>query len=546
MKKIIFLSFFLLISSFLSAQTFVVDSAGFLDSTEVLRLEKKLIEFEQRTGNEIAIRLISSLEGETIEEYANKLFNELGIGKAGQDNGILILASRNDRKIRIEVGYGLEAQVTDLLAKHIIDEAISPNFKIEYYFQALWKATDILFGLIEGSQQEINNSFLVSDYAVDISQNKYLSYNELEKLNKLLKELNQDTSKAPIIFRMEEGQNIYGEQTYFYLEELYRSILQKNYYIKAPILVYLNLDISKEGKMVGKFSEFEIVYDSTTYQRFMDRKVYPDDWDLVDLNLHPTSMDMIQVIKSAYIDNQNLYPGIEGLFMVLAGLRDKTSSYDEVFFIQEDLLDNESFIDKVAYFSEEEKSEVIQRIKKIERETGSKVFVRITQNNFIDFFEQKYAKALFKKLNKKYRKENPITLFYYDLHKDTKEMSSFFIADWGDLAEKLTQKERDDPKYYYKYSDQKIIDTHFKEDVLDDLSFRDNTYEGLIYSLDLVKKLLKEEINSTNIDAPYDKSSGSVFRFFGYSIGGIVSIFFGHSSLHIVPLLYLGRLDRHR
>ncbi|MFQ3576483.1 MAG: TPM domain-containing protein, partial [Cytophagales bacterium] len=93
----------------------VFDYANMLKSIEETMLNNKLLTFFDSSSNEIAIVTIPTLEGENIEEYANQLFSKWGIGSAKNNNGVLILVSQKERKVRIEVGYGLEGALPDLL-----------------------------------------------------------------------------------------------------------------------------------------------------------------------------------------------------------------------------------------------------------------------------------------------------------------------------------------------------------------------------------------------------------------------------------------------
>jgi uncharacterized protein len=108
---------------------FVSDYANIISDDVEAQLEQKLQDFEKQTSNEIAVVTIKSLDSETIETAAFSLFNEWGIGKQAKDNGVLLLVSLDDRKMRIEVGYGLEGALTDLIAGQIIDYSIIPAFK---------------------------------------------------------------------------------------------------------------------------------------------------------------------------------------------------------------------------------------------------------------------------------------------------------------------------------------------------------------------------------------------------------------------------------
>jgi len=140
MKKLLF--FLLLVFPF-GAKAYVSPGAtqGFVsDFAQVLSVEEKaslgslISDFEKKTGNEIAVIFVKNIQGETIETYAVKLFEDWEIGKSGKDNGVLFLASIEDREVRIEVGYGLEGDLTDIESKDIIDNFTIPYFKEGDYF----------------------------------------------------------------------------------------------------------------------------------------------------------------------------------------------------------------------------------------------------------------------------------------------------------------------------------------------------------------------------------------------------------------------------
>lgn len=128
----------------------VNDFAGMLAPQEIDLLEKKLRTYEDTTSNQIAIVTVTNLDGWAIQEFATRLFEQWKIGKKGKDNGLLILISKEDRKARIEVGYGLEGKVPDLIAKRIISSIITPNFKNQQYYQGLDQATSELISLCSG------------------------------------------------------------------------------------------------------------------------------------------------------------------------------------------------------------------------------------------------------------------------------------------------------------------------------------------------------------------------------------------------------------
>lgn len=128
---------------------FVNDFGNLLSSEEEASLNSKLEDFRDKTTHEIAVVTVSSLEGDTIENYAVKLFEEWEVGTK-EDDGVLLLVSEQDRRVRIEVGYGLEGDLTDAESFWIIENDIKPAFQEENYFEGLNKATDSIIKSIEG------------------------------------------------------------------------------------------------------------------------------------------------------------------------------------------------------------------------------------------------------------------------------------------------------------------------------------------------------------------------------------------------------------
>jgi len=107
----------------------VTDLAGMISPQVELRLEQMLADFERSDSTQVAILTVATLEGESLEEYALKVASSWRLGQAQHDNGALLLVAKQERKIRIEVGYGLEGRLTDLLAGRIVDYEIAPRFK---------------------------------------------------------------------------------------------------------------------------------------------------------------------------------------------------------------------------------------------------------------------------------------------------------------------------------------------------------------------------------------------------------------------------------
>lgn len=111
----------------------VNDFAGVLDAATAAELARLVRDTEARTSAEIAVVTVSSLDGMSVEEYAVKLFAEWGIGKSARDNGVLVLVAPAQRRIRIEVGHGLEPILPDALAGRIIREEFLPAFRDDQY-----------------------------------------------------------------------------------------------------------------------------------------------------------------------------------------------------------------------------------------------------------------------------------------------------------------------------------------------------------------------------------------------------------------------------
>lgn len=129
---------------------FVNDFTGVLNNEQKQQLEQKLSEFEKSTGDEISIAVIKSLNGDTVENFTVKLFEDWGIGKKDKDNGVLILVAVEDRQMKIEVGYGLEGALTDAQSFWIINNEMAPAFRDNDFYGGLNAAADKIISAIGG------------------------------------------------------------------------------------------------------------------------------------------------------------------------------------------------------------------------------------------------------------------------------------------------------------------------------------------------------------------------------------------------------------
>jgi len=129
---------------------FVNDFVGVFSVEEKNILEEKLSNFSKTYGNEIAVVTINNLGGDYIENYAVKLFEEWGIGKKGQDNGVLVLVAMDERQMRIEVGYGLEGFLTDIQSNWIINNIMKPAFQQGNFYAGIDSAIDKIISATQG------------------------------------------------------------------------------------------------------------------------------------------------------------------------------------------------------------------------------------------------------------------------------------------------------------------------------------------------------------------------------------------------------------
>lgn len=158
----------------------VVDITGTLSAVEKNDIETFLENFENSTGAQMVVAIIDTLDGYSIEEYSIELAEKWKIGRKGIDDGVIILVSLGDRKIRIEVGYGLEGTITDVLAWRVIEKDIKPHFINGDYYLGLKSAVISLAELV-GYQTDNKNAYIDNP----IYKSKIMSQNIDKYKNKL-------------------------------------------------------------------------------------------------------------------------------------------------------------------------------------------------------------------------------------------------------------------------------------------------------------------------------------------------------------------------
>ncbi|MCI0471992.1 MAG: TPM domain-containing protein [Ignavibacteria bacterium] len=129
---------------------YATDETSTLRPKEYIKLKNRLQRFYDSTSTQIVFLMINSLNGESIEEVANAIFRFNQIGMKDKNNGVLFMIAKDDRKIRIEVGYGLEGVLTDAACKMIIKNQITPDLKNDNYNEGINKGIDAIEAVVRG------------------------------------------------------------------------------------------------------------------------------------------------------------------------------------------------------------------------------------------------------------------------------------------------------------------------------------------------------------------------------------------------------------
>lgn len=136
--------------SFPSLSGRVVDEAEMLSSEAQRRIASLSEAHEKATSNQVVVATFPDLQGYSIEEFGYQLGREWGIGQADKNNGVLLIVAKEERKVRIEVGYGLEGELTDAIASNIINAVITPSFKRAQFDQGVTAGTQAIIAALGG------------------------------------------------------------------------------------------------------------------------------------------------------------------------------------------------------------------------------------------------------------------------------------------------------------------------------------------------------------------------------------------------------------
>lgn len=128
----------------------VVDTIGLLQPDERARLEQKLQAFEERKGSQVAVLIVDTTQPEEIEQYSIRVADAWKPGRKGVDDGAILVIAKQDRRMRVEVGRGLEGALTDLVSRRVIDETVRPAFRAGEFAAGVEAGVDRMIGVIDG------------------------------------------------------------------------------------------------------------------------------------------------------------------------------------------------------------------------------------------------------------------------------------------------------------------------------------------------------------------------------------------------------------
>jgi len=130
----------------------VVDATGTLDAARKQQLEQQALALQQRKGSQLQVLVVASTQPETIEQYTQRVFDQWQLGRKDVDDAVLLVVARDDRRVRIQPGYGLEGAIPDAIANRIIQEYLAPKFRAGDYGGGIADATAQLVRLVEGEE----------------------------------------------------------------------------------------------------------------------------------------------------------------------------------------------------------------------------------------------------------------------------------------------------------------------------------------------------------------------------------------------------------
>lgn len=188
MKKFIILYILFFYTCFLSAKEVPIFTSRIIDEAQILNnetrqaIEDLSVDLENRTSAQLILYTTPSLEGEILEQYALRVAETNGIGQAKKDNGILVLIVTEDRKMRIEVGYGLEETLTDIYCNRIIRNIFIPNFKLGDYDNGILDGMNAIQQILDGDADKnpnLSSEEIISEVSIESKASQFERWNRV-------------------------------------------------------------------------------------------------------------------------------------------------------------------------------------------------------------------------------------------------------------------------------------------------------------------------------------------------------------------------------
>lgn len=142
----------------------ITDETGTLAPDQIASLEQKLVAFEKRKGSQLAVLIVASTAPEDIAQFSLRVVEQWKLGRKKVDDGVLLIVAKNDRTLRIEVGYGLEGVLSDIISQRIIRESIVPLFKQRQFYAGITAGVDQIMRVVDGEPMPEPQANLADDY----------------------------------------------------------------------------------------------------------------------------------------------------------------------------------------------------------------------------------------------------------------------------------------------------------------------------------------------------------------------------------------------
>lgn len=167
----------------------VTDLAATLDAQQIQTLESRLAEFEKSKGAQLAVLIVPTTQPETIEQYGIRVAEAWKLGRKGVDDGALLLVAKDDRALRIEVGYGLEGALNDATANRIVEEIIVPHFRRGEFYSGIDAGLAAMMKVVEGEPLPVPQERTAATGSFDIESMLFVAFGAVVVVGGILRAL---------------------------------------------------------------------------------------------------------------------------------------------------------------------------------------------------------------------------------------------------------------------------------------------------------------------------------------------------------------------